>query len=501
VQDLLYRSEYLAGLVAKASDVEAPPGEDLRATLAASPVPRLIQATGTLLHPAHNKDRTSPTPMLLVPSRDVVNHVGPSKRSVSEVRGCIGLTGIAAHGPGTAPPTGNADEHPEAAPAHLGGAAVPMHCRFAWENTCETMNHMLSTVIPKPSATSNSGDPNSGLESSPARLENFKVKLVQGVTEDALGTDHKDTAEMGWRRLASSCVHVEQLTQEGPGDTTEVRMRFAQHLWRLSASCGGMGQATAKIFRRMDGHQGESAAHKFSLMERGTVLVRSEGLDPFHSHALATADLPVQVFKEGHYFEVRVMSLFTSPGRPDRPKQLEPRCRTEGLVVGMTSMVPSSLKYSAKVASAVPRSWCISMNGTYYCADGTATAASTSSATSRPGSHGDSRSGRQAPWRVRGAAQGAPQTARTEPSRCPFPPISLPGAKRRKIPWSASLGEGDTVGMLITPFGGIVVIVNGERQVMIPDAGVPADVDMYPLVEAYNHVKSVQLVAWASPPK
>jgi len=57
------------------------------------------------------------------------------------------------------------------------------------------------------------------------------------------------------------------------------------------------------------------------------------------------------------------------------------------------------------------------------------------------------------------------------------------------------------MGMLITPFGGIVIVVNGERQLFLPDAGVPMGSHFYPLVEAYNHVRSVRLVPGALPPK
>lgn len=72
---------------------------------------------------------------------------------------------------------------------------------------------------------------------------------------------------------------------------------------------------------------------------------------------------------------------------------------------------------------------------------------------------------------------------------------------RQKLDWSVALGEGDTLGMMITSFGGIVVTVNGQRQLFIPDAGVPMGSHFYPLVEAYNHVRSVRALPGALPPK
>merc|ERR1719296_273751 len=69
-----------------------------------------------------------------------------------------------------------------------------------------------------------------------------------------------------------------------------------------------------------------------------------------------------------------------------------------------------------------------------------------------------------------------------------------------RLAWTLLLQEGDVMGLLVTPFGSMIVTVNGERRLLIPDAGVPNDVDLYPLVEVYNHVRSVQLVQRPAPP-
>merc|ERR1719199_2089605 len=98
-------------------------------------------------------------------------------------------------------------------------------------------------------------------------------------------------------------------------------------------------------------------------MECATLLLRTEGHDPFHSHALVTMQQPVPVLGAGHYFEIQVVSLFRSPGRPDRPKEIEKRHRTEGLIIGMTATPPSEFADHMRSVTDVPQAWCVGASG------------------------------------------------------------------------------------------------------------------------------------------
>merc|ERR1711924_153586 len=85
---------------------------------------------------------------------------------------------------------------------------------------------------------------------------------------------------------------------------------------------------------------------------------------------------------------------------------------------------------------------------------------------------------------------------------CCWPPEPpAPDSVRRKLDWSLAVGEGDTIGMLVTPSGDIVIIVNSERKFFVPEAGVPVDANLFPLVEVCNHIRSVRPVPLATPPK
>merc|ERR1719353_815143 len=157
-------------------------------------------------------------------------------------------------------------------------------------------------------------------------------------------------------------------------ETSDTTLRFARHYWSSRTreeqlAEVGRKEPLCRCFRRVDGHDNHTGTHKFTLMECGTVLMRLEGRDPFQSHALVTMDQPVQVLAEGHYFEIQVVSLFRTPGRPDRPKEIGKRHRTEGLTIGMTTTAPSQMGAHLRAASDVPHAWCIATSGKYYATD------------------------------------------------------------------------------------------------------------------------------------
>jgi len=441
LQDLLYRSEYLATLVSPAASISAPPGEAVRSALGASPVPQLVDATTNLLRSRLAKAGAGALPL----------HAPPPRGSALTARELRNPSG----------PSATAD---------------PLHGHIAWEEACEGMGAML-----------NSASAIGAGERPTPRLETLRVQPVPSVPCNAFCEDHKAAADTEWLQHSLYCRHVEQLTQEGPGDTSSQRLRFAQYLSGRLSRAKDQGPAQEARLLRVDRQRDESATRKFSLMEGATALVRHRGENPFHSHALVTTDLPVSVANEGHYFEVRVTTLFRAPVRPERPRQLEADVRTEGLVLGVTATEPAALEASAMAAHRVSRSWCVATSGTFYATCGPATP---------PPARPRSQERPQLPpsWHQGRAPPASSQL------RCPWPPHSS-GTVVRKLRWSVTLDEGDSIGMLVTPSGGIVITVNGQKQLLIPDAHVANDTDMYPLVEAYNKVRSVQLSMIPGPPR
>lgn len=380
---------------------------------------------------------------------------------------------------------------------------------------------------------------------------------------------------MEWRQHATDSCHVEWLGHEGCLDVTGPGLRFARHFWKRSG--GGASGTEARTgpsrFLRIDGG-GDSSVHKFSLMENGTLMVRREGSNPFHSHALLTAPDPILVYPEGHYFEVRVRSLFRRRGPPERPRHHAPR--TEGLVLGVTTSPAGLADASAqRVGHAAPGAWCISTSGSYSCGGDPAAARPRRPPAQEPvtprrcwhettGGAGKSpemlrclwplppeepapvaanreqelqsqQQRRQTPETELETEGGKAAAARPESARAMSTPSTMapPGSagstvrpqedrprtggargdavwnleggggppRKRAVAWTAALDEGDVVGLLVTPFGGLIVSVNGEKRLLLPDASVPCDVDLYPLVEVYNHVRSLQLVPRPVPPK
>lgn len=319
----------------------------------------------------------------------------------------------------------------------------------------------------------------------PNPVDTLKVKPVPGVPHSAISGDYAQAEELEITRHADKCRHVARLSEDRDIDwMADSTLHFSRYFWSMTAR--GIQESLHGRLRRIDGHHELTGTHRFSLMENGTVLVREEGRDPFHSHALVTMDDPVKVLPEGHYFEIQVLSLFRSPGRPDRPKDIDRRHRTEGIVIGMTSTPPDRMKADVHVASDIACSWCVATSGKYYCSP------VPTEPPKRPVSQ--DRIAQPPRWHRRNLQQ--------EQLRCQWPPLPHhDDTVRRKLDWSVAPAEGDSIGILLTPFGGVVVNVNGERQLFLPDAGVPVGRDMYPLVEVYNHVRSIRVLPGASPPK
>jgi len=352
----------------------------------------------------------------------------------------------------------------------------------------------------------------------PNPLDTLKVKPVPGVPPGALCEHHGHAALLEATKHAGSSNCVELVTERGMADPATSGLQFAKHLWRKQAAAASSGEealspraVTAAVsgwfrFCRVDGGHEIMGASKYALTEQSTALVRDAASNPFNSHALVTSDRPVHVFAEGHYFEVAVRSVFTDRhekiGAPEVNELLSPkkpghehlrrevRGGTEGLVVGVTTTeLPQLLAQSPapKAATDVQRSWCVATSGKFY------STICPSPQPKRPVSQ--DRIMHKPCWHHRDGA--------TEHLTCPWPSPPPPTADtmRHNLEWSLRVKEGDHVGLLVTSFGGIVVMVNGRREVFLPDAGVPVDVDLYPLVDVFNHVRSVQAIPWAEPPK
>lgn len=593
MQDLLHRSEYLAGIVAQAHEVEAAPaghlhgGENVAATLRASKIPHAVDAATSLLRAAPQAwEGAHATPQLLTgPAHRVRRNFASVKQSAAE-----------AEEHHTARIVGTLD--PSAAHGR-GHHAHRLEGTSNWEDTCQGMDRLLGTL---PYSHAESAGTALG-QKLRGPLEMLKVKPFAGPGgSDSLWNDHHHAKQMEWQRHAGSQCTVEWLGEEGAINTATPGLRFAQHFWRLKhlAEASQPVSIGPSRFLRVDGG-GDSDTHKCTLMEGGLTVVRKEGLDPFHSHALLTAAEPLQVFPDGHYFEVRLKSLFRSIGPPARPRQ--GGRRTEGLVIGVTTHAPHEVDSTAQRAGHVaPGAWCVSTSGVFY-SGGDPGGRQTRDANRQGANRGlvaSQRTGWRQPARASGpehnhmrqkemlqctwpppgrastaeAAAGAAtdpvsaqgggaaaaalteepaERAATAPSArdltasevdairertrdmltkscadgslyaaiqqeqrgaeeaaAPPTPAAATGASEvasapcggrpTRLAWTVLMQEGDKIGLLVTPFGGVTITVNGESRLLIPDAGVPNDLHLYPIVEVYNHVRSVQLVKQAVPP-
>lgn len=513
MQDLVYRSEYLSTLVSNAASIDAPPDQDVTQRLGISPMPQLITATSNVLNSRVSEMKahsTTPISERQLPKTKGTAHGRieppepdtPLARSIKAFKEAI-------------PPEPRAVVYV----ADPSTAVDPLHGRSSWNEVLDNMKTMVHPVVRY------QGQPPG------CPLEGLKVRPVPGVPESALARDYAHMAETELMRHAGNCKHVEQVTEAGLGDTSMKGLSFAQFFWKRQTQANdaaeqlaatqpvGPGEATlagpagsaqtallgrttgslsstvnrGRFLRVDDGENGagDSATHRFSLMEGGTMLVRSPGRDPFQSRATVAFDQPALVLSEGHYFEVEVRSVFFRDGPPDRPKPLNPRGRSEGLVLGMTPRLPTDLSQHHRRtlgallgARDVPMAWCVSSSGTFYFTGNDPARAT------RPVS----------PFRVKEPASWHRRPGKEDQPRCCHPPAAG-AAYRKNMNWSMSLSEADRVGMLVTTFGAIVIVVNGERDLVIPDAGVVADQELYPIVEVYNHVRSVKLWPGARPPR
>lgn len=472
--DLMYRTEYLSSILSDSSKPEAATRETLKDTLAASAVPRLIGAVsdvvkGDLGTAKSGHDKIGPCLRYL---RD------RERRSDLSLHGTLVLPG-----------------------QHKSRVSVQQELEGLQREVLEVGDVLDSTnfMLRRLSSPVKSATPR-GL------TEGKNPVPISAMIIDA--SDHDRARDLEIERHAKDCRHVHKKTSEGPGNTSMVSMGFSSHFWRrhMAGTDGSLADGPGR-FQRIDGEDPNST-YKFGLVHDGAILVRQEA-QAFPAevlpsskttfHAIVSTDRPARVLKEGHYFEVQVKKIFASAvhGRPqfeptalDRPGHLHQRPRNEGLVLGMTRTPPAAIDLTTRNAHDVPQSWCVGTSGKFY----TNASRLPHGRTARPVNTG--RVQEVQPWHQK---KEPSENRAAGPVQVQWPPPPSP-VEKQNVDWSVPLDEGATIGMLVTPFGGIVMTVNGKRELMIPDAGVLPDGDLFPLVEVYNRVRSVQVCAGATPP-
>eukprot|EP00928_Gymnodinium_smaydae_P029921 TRINITY_DN22393_c0_g4_i2.p1 TRINITY_DN22393_c0_g4~~TRINITY_DN22393_c0_g4_i2.p1 ORF type:complete len:552 (-),score=107.05 TRINITY_DN22393_c0_g4_i2:50-1663(-) len=467
VQDLLYRSEYLATIVSGSVEYETlPSGEDPAGRLQVSSVPRLVDAAASVLQAKRGDLFAS------APRRGPLGTHRPVTPGDLGVRGHVDnmklrLEKLAASGRQATPRRRDSDIDRHHL-FHTAGKSRGVTGRPA------LTTGTVSVAVADPASMvddlhsrsmfSDVLDNMQKLVSRHCKTTAEEVRPVLGISQNALGESHHDTAEGDLRVLAERCRHVELLRDDWKPDITVSSLPFAKLFWSgaggaaataaatgteplvVAATATSPGASALRLLRADGG--GEFSAQGFSLMERSTLLLREEGRDPFGSRSLLVGAAPAGIFARGQYTEVQVVSVFKATARPERLRQIEPRQRTEGLVLGFTTLPPASLCAKSNgyyMAGHLPCSWSIATSGSFCVTD----------------------------------AAGE--------------------ASRYQLCWSAAVGEGDTVGLLATGFGGLVLFINGHPEVMVPDAGVSSGGVLYPLIEACNHIRSLRLTA-KSPP-
>jgi len=573
VQDLVYRSEYLASLVSNVATLDKPPDQCPERQLASSVVPRLADLTAASLHISPHaglfaggarqtlrRPQTTPQPsrqpqswtpqQTSRPASSAANSfVGPpafasacksarlGAEAAADVANIWDSTEVFSHTENMKlrldklhhagvqllaerPRAGFDKNHVFHRPgteqsrrvhrelvrdavnvADPASAVDPLHGRSNFGEVLQSVKMMASgardaiPLVEKEGAWAEQCDP----------LKTIKVQPVPGAACEALGQDYLHAAEMEIKGHADKCRIVEHLDKDWKPDLSSTGLNFSRFYWR-QAPKGEEQEQTLDMFamgrlRRVDGHD-EFSAHRYTLMEGGSVVLRQEGGDPFHNRALVVGECPLPVLPQGHYMEVEVISLFKTKGGPSRPRELQPRHRTEGLVLGFKTQPLREHEQGVGSLGAgdMASSWSVSTSGTLYMTPGAPSKATKVA--------GHERTKEPASWQRAGI-----QTATTP--RCavggglalqaPLPPNSPERAKcsagtKRQLGWSTPVGEGVRVGLLATTFGGLVVFVNGQREVMIPDAGVPVACEMFPVIEVYNHIRSVRLVPGSKPP-
>eukprot|EP00929_Paragymnodinium_shiwhaense_P061651 TRINITY_DN30814_c0_g1_i1.p1 TRINITY_DN30814_c0_g1~~TRINITY_DN30814_c0_g1_i1.p1 ORF type:complete len:601 (+),score=114.16 TRINITY_DN30814_c0_g1_i1:72-1874(+) len=536
LQDLVYRSEYLASLACLPEErgAKAPP-----VALAATTVPELVSATvGNL------QSKTWPQPASVVPTNS--RHRNEASRQTAFAEEDVGVYGAtenlrarlehfgsagkqvlsgrcSSRGSTRAetPLTGHQSPvylraksamtrqprapHTEVGVANAGSCLDPLHGRSTYNEVLDLTRVMadgrawLTEQIPR----SQLGDP-------------FEfTQLPGGPQLSLLATDYVPVAKQELQEHARRCLHVELLDGTWTLDPSSCGMPFARFFWKQSnagsaeGGAGGaflsyespsrsaaepvVGSCRAARFLRLDG-QDDYSADKFSLMEGGSSIVRQEASDPFRSRAVLVVNEPAILLAQGQYFELQVMSVFNTPGRADRPRDAAPRRRTEGLSLGFTTRRPgdlldrASLPASDRSIEDVPMSWSVVMSGCLNQATG---AAGKQPVTAAPKERILEPPSWQRRIPVPQSARGVKWPPTGDESKATVP---------RRLHWSAAVGAGDRVGLLVTTFGGLVVFVNGRRELMVPDAAVKVDEPLYPIAEAYNHVRSIRLLPGALPP-
>lgn len=481
LQDLMYRSEYLAAVISGSACAKAPPGEELRGTLAASAMPQVIGGAAMLSHSKH-ETRARSKVMKERPSRDVAT-LGLRPHTVP-ARPLQTLGGALVEGALSSPVMQGRRTMAAPMPATTMPAS-PTVSKFDHMTDMLTSTHgMLGTFhTASQNAFMHEGetDDTSGTK---------KVKYVQG-GHNAIPRDHIEENMQEHMGHAGRSRHVECVEDRDDrglaqaGEDKVLGLRFATFYWKRLADAMERGTEDLRpLFRRVDGAEEQSGTRRFTLTDAGTALVRSEGRDAFNAPALVTSDQPIPVYNQGHYFEIRLTTLFRTPGRPDRPKDLEQRSRTEGVVLGVTSTKPWYIPTSARNATDVPWCWSVSSSGRYNATGGGPSRARMPTTDAQ----------------VTSAASWHKRELKSEQHRCQWPlPPPPENAEKRNLLWSIALKDGDCIGLLVTPSGGIVVHVNGRSEVFIPDANAPVDEELYMVVEISNHVRSIEFVSQAKP--
>lgn len=535
LQDLVFRTEYLASMRSSIAASEVPAGEEFRHSAIAYPSPRVLGTAANLLEEAQQTVKGDGLSGLPLPYQQIARVSASSKSPKSaRLRDTVSSSvprraghrctaqwdDLAASRPGS--PCAAERELLRGNVAHRTRAEVGIEHRTAWEAFPPRCSehlydglHVMLASSPGFSTIAQAGNSITGTQNP---LDTLRVKPTPYVPHEVLCEHHGHHAHRDITQHMHNCRSTQHVTEKGLGDMSTAGVAFAMHYWRKKdATTDNQREAirpdaassTADSwtrFCRVDGHHEVSGTHKMLLSEQSTALVREPGMVTHHSHALVTGNGPIHMFAEGFYFEVVVKGLFAhrhdksdnrdvhepiSPLLSGRHLDRKTAQRgTEGLVIGVTTTPLQqllSLSPPAKMAPDVPNSWCIASSGKFY-ASGNKQALSRRAVKNhvmRP----------KPRWHHKDAAE--------ECLTCPWPPPEHQSSEtvRTTLGWSIMPKEGDRIGMLVTSFGGIVVFVNGARELFLPDAGVSVGGDLYPLVEAFNHIRSVQGLPAAVPPK
>lgn len=483
-QDLLHRTEYLTSLVSGISEVEVPAGEDLHSTLFSSMVPDVVCVASSALGRCHMKDGATWRRMVLSPEKRRFPRMAWPQEALTQAANLTQMasSAIETHRPAWQVERQVSEVHPE---DRDGLSAVQLQGHQALQDSCWHMTRTLEAQSRGP------GPVRQSKAQHRIHTNLLKVKAVPGLHLEALQEDHLSTEAARQQRQQSTCKVVFSQVDKADGlDIATPEMRFSRFFTALMYH--GPPETTASHLIRLVGMDSGST-FKFSILDGGKCVRREERLPrKTMPPAMVGSVEPAPVLSSGHYFEVKVMSLFQSVSAADRPKICETYGRTAGVVLGFKGARPSGEDELAKDISTVANSWCISSNGWFFSQRGRP----------NPQLHRPTSQMRATPelrptWhRARQAASHGAQL------RCVWPPLCKgPGHVERQFDWSCALQEGDTLGLLAMPSGALVLTVNGVRELMVADAGVLADQYLYPIVQVANHVRSVKLCAAVEPPE